>query len=361
MDEYTQQHPIPQQISSYEFRLVGDMTIKQFFQVAGGALAALFFYSTSLPVYFRVPLIVVSILLGLALAFFPLQDRPLSQWIILFAKSIYTPTMFIWSRLTVSPQYFQSDSPLSPSTKAEAKPDLKIPSVNVPKIETRQGEDKPNISIKTDTVVERVPESKQIDQPPESARLEKSENEFLSKVAEQFTSIVIDVDKPVIHTAQPAPVEAKREPVKIPDGGVIQVEKTEKPTLVAPPELKTSPATEYKLTPVPGSKPQDVKAPEFSQSATPPAPPITPNVVVGQVIDVSGRIIEGAIVEIRDSDGRPVRALKTNRLGHFMIATPLSSGKYIIITEKGDIAFDHVEIEAKGEVIQPIAIRAKGN
>jgi len=35
------EHPIPQQISAYQFRLVGDMTIKQFFQVAAGALIAL--------------------------------------------------------------------------------------------------------------------------------------------------------------------------------------------------------------------------------------------------------------------------------------------------------------------------------
>ena len=31
-------HPIPQQISSYQFRLVGDMTLKQFFQLARGGL-----------------------------------------------------------------------------------------------------------------------------------------------------------------------------------------------------------------------------------------------------------------------------------------------------------------------------------
>ncbi|KKR52786.1 MAG: hypothetical protein UT88_C0021G0001, partial [Candidatus Woesebacteria bacterium GW2011_GWD2_40_19] len=36
-----EQHPIPQNISSYQFRLVGDMTLKQFFQLAGGFLVGL--------------------------------------------------------------------------------------------------------------------------------------------------------------------------------------------------------------------------------------------------------------------------------------------------------------------------------
>ena len=44
-----QQHPVPQHISNYEFKLVGDMTLKQFFQLAGGILVALIFYATPLP------------------------------------------------------------------------------------------------------------------------------------------------------------------------------------------------------------------------------------------------------------------------------------------------------------------------
>jgi hypothetical protein len=46
--EFEEQHPIPQQISAYHFRLVGDMTLKQFFEVAGGAIIALIIYSTNL-------------------------------------------------------------------------------------------------------------------------------------------------------------------------------------------------------------------------------------------------------------------------------------------------------------------------
>jgi len=96
---------------------------------------------------------------------------------------------------------------------------------------------------------------------------------------------------------------------------------------------------------------------EFSVDAAPPSPPIAVNTVVGQIMDSERKIIEGAILEIRDSSGRPVRALKSNKAGHFIIVTPLANGKYEIITEKDGFNFDKVSFEAKGEMIQPIAIK----
>ena len=42
------QHPIPQQISSYEFKLVGEMTLKQFLKAAAGVIIALLINSTKL-------------------------------------------------------------------------------------------------------------------------------------------------------------------------------------------------------------------------------------------------------------------------------------------------------------------------
>jgi hypothetical protein len=77
------------------------------------------------------------------------------------------------------------------------------------------------------------------------------------------------------------------------------------------------------------------------------------------VFDNQGKIVEGAILEIRNSQGIPVRALKTNRLGQFTIATPLENDTYEVETEKEGYQFDIIKIEAKGEIIPPIEIRAK--
>lgn len=100
--------------------------------------------------------------------------------------------------------------------------------------------------------------------------------------------------------------------------------------------------------------------PQFSVNAAPPMPPDKPNTIVGQVMDPEGKIIEGAILEIKDDVGRPVRALKTNKLGHFIIVTPLQTGTYRLTTEKQGFTFDEITFEAKGDLIPPIAIKASG-
>jgi len=91
-------HPVPQQISAYQFRLVGDMTLKQFFQVGGGALVSLLIYATGIHPIIKWPLILFSFSLGAALAFLPFEERPLSQWLLSFFRSVYSPTIYFWEK-----------------------------------------------------------------------------------------------------------------------------------------------------------------------------------------------------------------------------------------------------------------------
>src|SRR3989344_6679120 len=104
-----EQHPIPQQISSYQFRLVGDMTLKQFFQLAGGFLVALIFYSAPLIGIVKWPFVIVSSVLGVALAFLPLEERPLERWIFAFFKAIYQPTEYFWKQTATPAKFFQDE------------------------------------------------------------------------------------------------------------------------------------------------------------------------------------------------------------------------------------------------------------
>ena len=105
-----EQHPIPQQISSYQFKLVGDMTLKQFFQLAGGVIVGLVFYSTPLHPLIKWPFIFVSVLLGVALAFLPFEERPLEKWIVVFFRSIYSPTLYSWKKTDKPPVFFTEDA-----------------------------------------------------------------------------------------------------------------------------------------------------------------------------------------------------------------------------------------------------------
>jgi hypothetical protein len=77
------------------------------------------------------------------------------------------------------------------------------------------------------------------------------------------------------------------------------------------------------------------------------------------VTDLQGKIIDNAIIEIKDKNHKPVRALKTNKLGQFAIATSLKEGQYIIEVDKDGYQFEPVIVQAQGEIIPPVLIKAK--
>ena len=91
-----QQHPVPQDISNYKFRLIGDMTIKQFASLGISIVLSVVIYSVPLPFFFKYPLSFTFLLLGVGMAFVPVQGRTLDVWIVAFIKSIYSPTQYIW-------------------------------------------------------------------------------------------------------------------------------------------------------------------------------------------------------------------------------------------------------------------------
>ncbi|OGM10808.1 hypothetical protein A2Z22_02895 [Candidatus Woesebacteria bacterium RBG_16_34_12] len=346
---FEEQHPIPQQISAYQFKLVGDMTLKQFMQVAGGALISLLIYSSPLHPAIKWPLILISFLMGIALAFFPVEDRPLAKWIIIFFRSIYSPTIFIWKKTAQPTAYFQPEEtqvPI-PVEKEVIEPALIYTATPQALAETPQDEQKAAM-----------------------VKLEHKEQNFLSKVTSLFIlpSFMLKPTVPTTSpTAQTTPPSSAKPGVKIPEPITITVEpsqekkgKKEKWSLsqdVSREELESV------IAPViPSSDSQSALTQQqvkFSADAAPPIPPTIANVVVGQVVDPEGKIIDGAILEIRDEAGRPIRALKSNKLGHFMIVTPLMEGKYEIITEKEGFIFEPVSFNTVGEIIPPIAIWAK--
>ncbi|HLD92564.1 MAG TPA: PrgI family protein [Patescibacteria group bacterium] len=336
-----EQHPIPQQISSYQFKLVGDMTLKQFFQVAGGIVVSLLFYATPLHPIIKWPIIVLSAALGAAMAFLPFQERPLEKWIIAFFRSIYSPTLYTWKK-TEKPAVFFTEN-------------AQVPAIgNVPAGQT---------------AIE-----------PNAKKLEEAEKSFLAKLGSLWS-----ISSPSAKTQQP-PSTTVQPPVQV---AVLQTDVTKpvapkpqptKPNLVAiPQQIPTvitrstprlvveehGPAVTNNLTvssldvPKLEEKKITTNEAEFSIDAAPPQPAIVANTVVGQVMDQERKIIEGAILEIKDLNGRPVRALKSNKAGHFIIVTPLANGKYEISIEKEGFTFDPVSFETNGEIIPPIAIKGK--
>jgi len=336
-----EQHPIPQQISSYQFKLVGDMTLKQFFQVAGGVVISLLFYATPLHPLIKWPLILISAGLGAAMAFLPFQERPLEKWIIAFFRSIYSPTLYFWKK-TDKPTVFFTENAVVPAIG------------NVPAGQAAESNTK---------------------------KLEEAEKSFLAKLGSLWgtTSPTIPAtvptttttpqpvqvataqpiaDQPIIKTATPSNTPLVSIPQQIPT-----VITRSAPKLVVeergPAVSANAPTISSLDVPKLEEKTITTNEVEFSIDATPPQPAIVTNTVVGQVMDENRKIIEGAILEIKDLNGRPVRALKSNKAGHFIIVTPLANGKYEISIEKDGFTFEPVSFETKGEIIPPIAIKGK--
>ncbi|PIR62356.1 MAG: hypothetical protein COU65_03865, partial [Candidatus Pacebacteria bacterium CG10_big_fil_rev_8_21_14_0_10_42_12] len=100
------EHPIPQDITGYRFHIVGSMTLKQFGELALGAILAFFIYSTNLFAIVKWPLMVLAFGMGALAAFVPIQERPLDHWLVTFYKILYKPTKYFWRRVPKIPDPF---------------------------------------------------------------------------------------------------------------------------------------------------------------------------------------------------------------------------------------------------------------
>ena len=184
-----QQHPVPQHIASYEFRLVGDMTLKQFGLLASGCFVALIFYASNLPTYFKWPLVVFFVALGGAMAFVPVEERPLHQWLVAFFKAVYSPTQFLWEKKVQKLTFF------------ETTPKPKMPTQTMVKIG-----DKKQLAQYLQTL------------PAEKSPLEAEEEAALTRIGNMFQMTKMPAGVPPAPTPalQPIPAPAPTTPLPTP-------------------------------------------------------------------------------------------------------------------------------------------------
>jgi len=303
-----QQHPIPQHISSYEFHLVGDMTLKQFCYLAGGAIVALFFYSLPIAKPIRWTLMIFSGFIGFAFAFIPLEERPLSVWFLSFIKSTFSPTLFIWQKKPKKLELLESivHQTLPPRPPHSNPPSLQQYLLSLP-------------------------------QAPKKSSLDKEEEEFLDQINHLFQQVALQTKPTNPHSSPPPGKEEK-----------VSFQKT-----------SVKPPIEAFIYPKSSLQKNQVIDAKTNKKLPIPVLPSAPNIVSGMVFNKNGEIVSGAILEIRNEEKIPVRALKTNNLGQFIIATPLENGTYEIEIEKEGLNFDIIKFDAKGEIIPPLEIRSK--
>lgn len=93
-----QQHAIPRQITTFEFKLIGFLTLKQFVYLVLFFPAAFVVYKLfPIPIFNYIFAFAVA-LFGVALAFVPINDRPLDVWVMNFFKRLRSPTQFLYKK-----------------------------------------------------------------------------------------------------------------------------------------------------------------------------------------------------------------------------------------------------------------------
>ena len=92
-------HPIPQDVTGFQFRLIGSLTVKQFVYLAASTVACALIYHLPLNIFVKIPLFLIFGGTGPALAFLPIEGRPMDQMAGHFVHALTRPNQFIYQKV----------------------------------------------------------------------------------------------------------------------------------------------------------------------------------------------------------------------------------------------------------------------
>lgn len=117
-------HPVPRQITTFEFKLIGFLTLRQFiYLVIFFPLGVIVFYLFPIP-FLNILFSVLPPAVGLALAFVPYNGRPLDVWVKNFFKKLFRPSQYYYIKRNQVPAFlkdvFITSNPETVQTHLEA-------------------------------------------------------------------------------------------------------------------------------------------------------------------------------------------------------------------------------------------------
>lgn len=407
-------HPIPQDVTGFQFRLIGDMTVKQFAFLGGGGLLGWFFFAIMpIPALIKLPLAIGIAGAGAALAFVPIEGRPMDVMVINFAKALFTPTLYMYKKNggllsftavhTVAPKVASAKTTATPDTKNQVHDSsLKLQQYlnSLPQAPKNALDEKEMVFFQSisqgfgaSPTASQTPIQAYAQQQPQApkgpeykpAPQPKPQEEPAPTQAAADTEEKLQKEEVLVKQAlDMAKQEEQKEQQQHP-GAMVSHEKVEElekemqdimmqkqqlegQLLRLQQQMQAKP-TGPVFTPTQTTAPVATKAPKVTQNVrTIPKgmenqagilkAPDAPNVIMGIIKDPRGNLLANILVEVKDKDGSPVRAFKTNQLGQFASATPLLNGTYTVSFEdsSGKSKFDTIEITADGQVLQPLEI-----
>lgn len=401
-------HPIPQDITGFQFKLIGNMTVRQFAYLAVGVVLAWICYALPLPFLIKLPFALVFGLSGVAFAFLPIEGRPMDTMISNFVKALLNPTQFIYVKTGgefYSPPAIDTNHPSAAAQRQQTttlsgdrlksfldslpkRPKNKLDEKEMVFFESLanisspgSGRSIPSVSpnytpphifsaapVKASDLKKKEEEDKkdaQIKEPVNSQE-EASQDVLLGKasVLEQELQKAKEEER---HQAQgSADFQAAHQKV-------LELENLLNDTVAQKKQLENQILSLQKKLDMQGKKvySPSVAVPEkeptknirsipksMGKGVGIPNAPEYPNVITGIIKDPRSNPLANILVEVKDSDGNPVRAFKTNAIGQFASATPLINGTYTIEFEdpKGVSKFDTIQFVADGNIILPVEV-----
>lgn len=359
-----QEHPIPQDVTGYKFHIVGNMTLKQFAQVGGGVLVGVILYNTNLLPIFKWPLVIISVGLGAMMAFVPIEERPLDHWIITFIRRLYSPTKFYWRKESEVPFALQPEK----LQKAVEAPPMEVDLT----------------PARTQRIREYI---ESVKQPDAAEPWEESENARIGDIMQTFDQVTVDQVNPTPQAIKPqlTPRIRKLPPSpsqkNIPQRQVVFEASADTPP-TAPPTPGSGRLTLPEAPPAPvlDQQPAEVFNDETEQdtSALPEIPAysppttavdtnaklpfpqreLTPNRLMGMALTSDNKLVDRAVVNVKDQQGNVIRSLRTNVLGQFSFPDKLANGSYVISVKKDGLTFPEKTLVASGDIIEPVELRA---
>lgn len=386
-------HPIPQDVTGFQFRLIGNMTVKQFAYVASGGVAAVIFYYAPIFILVKILLIPLCAGIGAALAFLPVEGRPLDQMIANFFKDLLSPTQYVYmktggvlsvSTLDLHPivqETEQAKKQRKEHSKQQAEREKQLSAYlhtvshrQKSALDNREASFLQSVFGTTSSTGYVAPAAEQLPEPilqqVASAPTQQPTEEMDEELTQEAEAIKRELEAA---RAQEEQLEEVHQSTEAVHDNVEQLQQHLNDILQQKQQLEhelaqlkeqlqaQKPASqEQQLQQQPVQESQNVRIVPTDKASTVglPAVPDSPNIVLGIIRDPRGNVLPNILIEIKDAKGDPVRAFKTNGLGQFASATPLSNGHYTMEFEdpKGVSRFDTVAIEAKGEIMLPLEI-----
>lgn len=374
-----QEHPIPQDVTSYKFHIVGNMTLKQFAEVGAGVLVAVILYNTNLLAFIKWPLILFSVGLGGMMAFVPIEERPLDHWIMTFFRRLYSPTKFYWRKESEVPfamapekQQKKQEEPafemdLTPARQQRIREyieSVKQPEPVEPWESTQSSRVSEILQTFDEVVVGRVKAKPQAVKPPLTPRIRTLSLSQKPPVQKQVvfqapTALDKQIDEQIASQTNEA-TEIKPIVPPLSSPSLISLKNLETELPPQPVEIFGETETKPVEPPLQDDTPYAQPSSEVTTNAQLPFPQqdLAPNTIMGMTLTPDNKLVDRATVSIKNARGEVLRSLRTNLLGQFFVTDALANGTYIIAVEKAGLSFPEQTIALNGSVLQPVELRA---